>query len=149
MLRRGRDEPGEQRMRASRTRLELRMELAAQIPGMRLQLDDLDQRAIRRQAGKREAMLDEAIAERVRYLVAMPVPLAYLLRAVHGCGTRSIAEPARILAQPHRPTHVGYVLLRLHERDYRVSAIRRELAGVAVIESHDVPCELDNRHLHA
>src|SRR6185312_3950740 len=94
-------------------------------------------------------MLDEAIAERVRHLVAMPVPLAYLLRAVHGCGTRSIAEPARILAQPHRPTHVGYVLLRLHERDYRVSAIRRELAGVAVIESHDVPCELDNRHLHA
>src|SRR6185312_3693891 len=94
-------------------------------------------------------MLDEAITERIRYLVAMPVPLAYLLRSVHGCRTRSLAEPARILAQPHRATHVSYVLLRLHERDDRVSAVRRELAGVAVIESHDVACELDNCHLHA
>src|SRR6185312_8541463 len=94
-------------------------------------------------------MLDETIAERIRYLVAMPMPLAYLLRAVHRCSTRSLAEPARILAQPHSATHVGYMLLRLHERDNRVSAIGRELAGVAVIESHDVACELDNRHLHA
>src|SRR6185437_9797093 len=79
----------------------------------------------------------------------MPVPLAHLLRSVHRRRTRTVAEPARILAQAHRAAHVRDVLLRLHERDHRVAAIRRELARIAVVQSHDVTSKLDDRDLHA
>src|SRR5438093_4643506 len=46
-LRRRGDEPGEERMRTRRTRLQLRMELTADEPRMRLELDDLDELPVR------------------------------------------------------------------------------------------------------
>src|SRR4051794_34453078 len=42
------DEAGEQRMRLERLRLELRVELHGDVPGMRRYLDDLDKLAVER-----------------------------------------------------------------------------------------------------
>src|SRR6185437_13169155 len=148
-FRRGGDESCEQRMRTRWTRLELGMKLTAEIPWMRLQLDDLHERAVRRQTRQSEPMLDEAIAERVGDFVTMPVPLANLLGTVHRGRARTVAQPARILAQSHRATHVGDMLLRLHERDHGISAIRGELARIAVVQSHHVARKLHDGDLHA
>src|SRR6266581_4774102 len=78
-IERGADEAREQRMRAHRPRLQLRMELAADEPGMTGggQLDHLDQGAIGRQARAAHAVLREHVAIGVRDLVAMAVPLAH------------------------------------------------------------------------
>src|SRR5438445_12525191 len=56
---RGGDERAEQRVRGGGARAVLRMELAAEEPGMVLELDDLDELAVRRGAGDAEALLLE------------------------------------------------------------------------------------------
>src|SRR5512137_1419581 len=57
LARQGRsDELPEERMRTARSRLEFRMELAANEPGMRRQLHGLHQRAVGRKAAEQEAV---------------------------------------------------------------------------------------------
>src|ERR1043166_785828 len=68
---RGADESGEQRMRAHGPRLELRMELAADEPGMLRELDHLDERAVGGEPGGAQPELRQDVAIRVRDLVAV------------------------------------------------------------------------------
>src|SRR6185312_17522291 len=59
---RGAHKPREQRMRAHRPRLELGMELAADVPGMVGQLDHLDERAVGREARGTEPIFRKHVA---------------------------------------------------------------------------------------
>src|SRR5688572_2944552 len=63
------DEAGEQRMRARRARLELRMELAADEPWMLGILDDLDELPVGTETGQAQPVLHEHVAVLVRHLV--------------------------------------------------------------------------------
>src|SRR5205823_2692113 len=76
LLARRAHEPGEQRVRPGRARLELGVELAADEPRVIGQLDHLDERAVGGEAGAAHAVFGQHVAIRVRHLVAMTVPLA-------------------------------------------------------------------------
>src|ERR1700682_2930335 len=125
------DEACEEWMGTCGTRLELGVELAANEPGMRLQLHHLDQRSVRRKTTQVESVLDELIAVFVVNLVAMPVALADLRCGIDRGGLRSWSEFARIRPETHRAAHVGNVLLVFHQRNDGVVAFGRELARVA------------------
>src|SRR5688572_27154445 len=60
------DESREQRMRTRRARAQLGVELTPDVPGMRWQLDHLDQRAVRREPAEPQPVLGEEIAVVVR-----------------------------------------------------------------------------------
>src|ERR1700719_1929103 len=96
------DEACEERMRTCGARLKLGVELAADEPGMSLQLHHLDQRSIRRKAAQVESMLDELIAIFVVDLIAMPMALADLGCRINRRGLRSWSKFARISSETHR-----------------------------------------------
>src|SRR5690349_25119766 len=77
------------------------------------------------------------------------MPFADLRHTIELGGERAGAQAARVRTEPHRAAHIRYVLLRFHERDHGVRALRRELARVAVVEPAPVARELDDRRLHA
>src|SRR5688500_10080613 len=77
------------------------------------------------------------------------MPLADLRRSVDLGRSCSRAETAWVRAEAHRSTHVGDVLLRLHERDDGIAALRCKLAGMTVVEADHVARELDYRALHS
>src|SRR5437867_127895 len=129
------DEARKQRMRASRPRLELRVELAPDEPRVLRVLDDLDELAVGAQAAEAQAMLHEQIAIAIGYLVAVPVALADLGNAVDLGRARTARETRWIGAEPHGPAHIGYMLLRFHERNHGVVALGRELRRVAVFQA--------------
>src|SRR2546430_789977 len=143
----GAHEAGEQRVRAHRSRLELRMELAADEPRMIGKLDHLDEGAIGRQAGSPQSILCEHIAIRVRNFVAMAVPFAHFRGVVCLCHPGARAESAGVRAQSHRAAHLLNPLLRAHQRDYWILALGRELARVRVGDLTDVARELDDGRL--
>src|SRR4051812_26477176 len=136
-------------MRSRGARLQLRVELTAHEPRMIRELDHLHELSIRREPAELHAVLHEQVAIRIRHLVAMTVPLTHFSHTVHLSGARAAREPAWVRAESHGAAHVGDVLLRLHERDDWVVALRRELARVAVVEPAHVARELDDRRLHA
>src|SRR2546423_2669981 len=74
----GGDKSSEQRMRPRRPRLQFRMELAADEPGVRLQLDDLDELPVWREATQPHAVLNEELAVPIRNFITMAVTLAHL-----------------------------------------------------------------------
>ena len=69
------DEPGEQRMRRERLRLELRMELHRDVPRMRRQLDDLDELAVERAADDLQPVFGQRLLVEAVELVAVAVTL--------------------------------------------------------------------------
>src|SRR5919106_856798 len=73
----GGDEPSEQRMRTRRARAQLGMELTPDIPGMRWQLDHLDQGAVRREPAEPQTVLGEQVAIGVRHFIPVTVTLAH------------------------------------------------------------------------
>src|SRR5687767_12433807 len=148
-LRSRRDESGEQRMRPRGPRLQLGMELAADVPRMRLQLDDLDEGAVRRQSAQVQAVLDELVAVLVVHFVTVAVSLAHLRRSVDPGSLGSRTQLARVRAEAHGTAHVGDVLLAFHQRNHGIIALRSELARVTVGEADHVAGELDDRGLHS
>src|SRR5689334_9011325 len=146
-LHRSADEAGEQRMRASGTRLQLGMELTTDEPGMRLQLDHLYQRSIRRKAAQIQTVLDEGIAILVVDFIAMSVTLADLWHCIDLRGQSALPEPARIRTQSHRAAHVRDVLLIFHQRDNSVSAFRRKFAGMTIGHPDNIAREFDDCRL--
>src|SRR5215472_4038993 len=76
MLERRADERTKKRMRLHRFRLELGMELAAQIPGMIRQLADFDVDAVRSLAGEFQAVILQNCLVIAIEFVAMPVAFA-------------------------------------------------------------------------
>src|SRR5690606_3182151 len=72
---RGADESLKERVRPIRSGLQLWVELASQVPGMILQLNDLDQAVVGREPRKDEPAPHERRTVLVVYLVAVAVPL--------------------------------------------------------------------------
>src|SRR4051812_35896692 len=101
-------------------RLQLRVELAPDEPGMIHELDDFYQLPIRRQAAELHPVLDEHVAIRIRDLISMTMALTDLGLSVNLCGARATRESAGVRAEAHRAAHVGHVLLRFHQRDNRI-----------------------------
>src|SRR5690606_30269719 len=94
-------------------------------------------------------MLLERLAEPVRHLVAVAMTLAHLGFIVRPCRTSARRYATHVCAQAHGSAHVLHLLLLFHERYDRVRTIRRELAGVAVLDPSHVAGELDDGRLHA
>src|SRR5438552_10184483 len=98
----GVDEAGEQRMRAQRLRLELRMELHGDVPRMSRQLDHLHEFSVRRAAGNPQPFVGERLLVEAVELVAMTMALVDRRRAVDLLAQRAGREQAFILSKPHR-----------------------------------------------
>src|SRR5438477_3878942 len=94
----GVDEAGEQRMRAQRLRLELRMELHGDVPRMSGQLDHLHEFPVRRAAGDPQAFVGERLLVEAIELVAMTMALVDRGRAVDLLPERARCEHALILS---------------------------------------------------
>src|SRR4051812_32459984 len=118
------DESREQRMSARWARLELGMELTADVPWVLRVLDDFHELAVRAQSRQPESVLNELIAVLVGHLVAVTMPLADLRDAIHLGDAGSSGKTRRIRAQAHGSTHVGHVLLRFHQGNHRIVAFR-------------------------
>src|SRR3712207_2458882 len=93
---RRRDEAGEERVRPRRARLELRVELAADEVRVRLELDHLDERAVRREAAQQHAAVRELVAILVGDLVAVAMALADVGGAIDLGRARAAREAARV-----------------------------------------------------
>src|SRR5580658_3512939 len=124
------DEGLEQGVDLRRTRAELGMELRAQEERVVLDLEDLDERAVRRETREHDPLLPEAVAVLVVELVAVPVPLLDLDRAVGLVSLAALLERARVEAEAHGPALLVDLLLLLEERDHRVRRARVELRRV-------------------
>src|SRR6185437_13432087 len=95
VYRRG-DESGEERMRPGGPRLKLGVKLAADEPGMRRQLDDLDELTVGRQAAQLHAVLHEQVAVGIRDFISVAVPLAHFRLAVDLRGAGTASQPAGV-----------------------------------------------------
>src|SRR5215210_7735655 len=82
-LHRRADEARKQWVRTRWTGLELGVELAADVPRVRLQLHHLHQRSVGRQSAEIESVLDELVAVLVVDFVTVAMTLTYLRGAVN------------------------------------------------------------------
>src|SRR5690606_14324055 len=139
----------EERMRTHGARLELRMKLAPHEPRMVIQLHYLNECPVRRQSAEYQTIVLERLPESVRHLVAVPMAFTHLGCTVGTCRTSSCREATDVGTQTHAAAHVLHLLLRLHERDNRVVALGRELAGVAVFNGAHVARKLYDGCLHS
>ena len=95
-----------ERMRVEGFRTEFRMELNGDEPGVVREFDDLDELAVRRFSGHEESVLCECLLIRPVELVAMPMPFVNDVTVVNLPSTGLFGKLTRILAQPHRASHV-------------------------------------------
>ena len=72
-----------------------------------------------------------------------------VLALIYIKGTRVLAEHALVGTESHRTTHVGDVLLLLHDVDDVVVGLLVHLTAVGVGIAQDVAGKLDDHHLHA
>src|ERR1700687_2610307 len=93
-------------MRFQRLRLELRMELAADEPGMVGGLNNLDIRSVRRPSGNFQTCTDEGLLIIAVEFVTMPVALADFERPIGARRKGSGLELAGPRTEPHRPAHL-------------------------------------------
>src|SRR6187200_2376422 len=97
------DELAEERRRARRARLELRMELARDEPRVVGELDDLDQSALLERPGHDEPGVDHPLSKLVVHLVAVAVSLVDDRLGVRLQRARALLELDRLGAETHRP----------------------------------------------
>src|SRR4051794_9251127 len=143
------DELAEERRRAGRPRLELRMELAGDEPRVTRELDDLDQPPLLEGPADDEPGVDESRPEVVVDLVAVAVPLVddrfrvRLLRA----GARG--ELDRLRAEPHRPAQVLDLFLLWKQIDDGIRRLGIHLRRVGTVEADHMARVLGDRDVHA
>src|SRR5262245_43773434 len=142
------DEGPEQRMRLERLRLELGMELAAQIPRMTGNLADLDIRAVRRLARAPQPRRGQNIFIFAIELVAVPMPLADLGGSVGLVREAPFLQKTRPRPQPHGAAQLVDAL-ELAKLVY--DAVRRarvEFARIGALQAAHVARVLDYHGLH-
>src|SRR5712692_8246666 len=93
-------------MRLEWPRLELRMKLHADEPGMILILDHLGQESIGRHAGKPHAVLLEPVLIAGIDLIAVAVALGNLDGAIYFAYPTAALEEREIGAEPHRAAEI-------------------------------------------
>src|SRR5439155_6172232 len=143
------DEPGEERMRPVGPAAELGMELAGHEPGVVLQLDDLDEAAVRRLAGHDHARGLERRTVVVLHLEAVAMALVDDLLTVRLGRLRAGREAGRVEAQAHRAALLLHLALVGHEVDDRMLREQVELGRVGPLGTEDVAGELDDPALEA
>src|SRR5258706_4802374 len=146
-------------MSGARGRGEFGMELAADEPGMRRQLDHLAQLLPLGEAGDAQALVLQALNVLVVDLVAMTMALVDHVRAVDLAREAPGLERSALSAQTHRPAEIGLLVTALdpavavlpfgHERNHRVERVAVEFGRVRPGQAHHVARELDHRELHA
>src|SRR5690606_18532331 len=101
---RRRHEAAEERVRVRRARPQLGVRLRRDVVRMHVarKLDELDEVAVRRQAGEDETRFGELLAVRVVDLVTVAVALVHQRRAVHLLRHGSLGQVRRVQAQAHR-----------------------------------------------
>src|SRR5467141_2067449 len=159
VLQSGLDERRKERMAAAGRRGEFRMELAADEPRVRWQLDHFAQLLALGQAGNAQALVLQPL-----YVLALdfvPVAVAFVdhVRAVDLAREAPGLERGALGAQAHRAAEIGLFVAALdaavavlpfgHERDHRVRRVAVEFRAVRAREPDDVARKLDHRELHA
>src|SRR5262245_51356175 len=145
----GLDESGEQRVRLERLRRELRVELHRDIPGMRRQLDDLDELAVERAAHDLESLVGERLLVQAVELVAVAVATVDHVAAVERVGPGSRLQLTGVRPETHRAAEIvdaEQVAQLVNELGRRV---RRAFGRVRVGESDDVARVFDGGPLEA
>src|SRR5438128_12227213 len=99
------------------------MELAGDKPGMPGQLDDLHEAPLLEGARDDQASVDEALAEVVVDLVAVPVALVDYRLAVGLLRPRPGGELDRLCAEPHRAAELLNLLLLGQQADHRIRGL--------------------------
>src|SRR5437879_4614349 len=155
----GLDESGKERMAAAGRRGEFRVELAADEPRMRRQLDHLAQLLALGEAGNAQALVLQSLHVLVVDLVAVAMALVDHIRAVDLSREAPGLERRALSAQAHRPAEIGLFVATLdpavavlplgHERDHRVRRVAIEFGAVRARGADDVSREFDHRELHA
>src|SRR5947209_1079813 len=158
VLQRGLDERRKERMAAAGRRREFRMELAADEPGVRRQLDRLAELLALGEPGNAQALVFQTLHVLVVDFVTMAVAFVDHVRAVDLAREAPGLEHGALGAQPHRPAEIGFFVAALdaavavlpfgHERDHRVRRVAVEFRAVRAREPDDVARELDHRELH-
>src|SRR6266478_248885 len=159
VLQRGLDESGKERMATAGRRGEFRVELAADQPGMRRQLDHFAQLLALGEAGNPQALVLQSLHVLVVDLIAVAVAFVDHVRAVDLAREAPGLERGALSAQAHRPAEIGLFVAALdaavavlplgHERDHRVRRVAVEFRAVRAREADDVSREFDHRELHA
>ena len=147
-LRRRAHELAEQRLGARGPRVELGVELGGDEEGVVGELDDLDQPLVRRGPAGHEALVLEPAPKQVVDLVTMAVALVDHRLAEDLPRPRAVVELHRVRAEPHRPPHVGDLLLLGQQVDHREGGLRVELGRVGTVHPRHVAGELDHGRLH-
>ena len=107
-------------MRSGGTALKLWMELAAKHEGMVLDLGNLDQSFVRREAGQHQARFGEWLSIFVVKLKTMPVSLVDDFSLVSPGRKGAFYQAAGITAQAHRASQVGNISLVGHQINDRI-----------------------------
>src|SRR6266568_3367719 len=159
VLQSGLDERRKERMAAAGRRGEFRMELAADEPRVRWQLDHLAQLLALGEAGGAQALVLQSLHVLVVHLVAMAVAFVDHVSAVDLAREAPGLERGALSSQPHRAAEIGLFVAALdaavavlplgHERDHRVRRVAVEFRAVRAREADDVSREFDHRELHA
>src|SRR5207247_7142132 len=123
----GLDESGKERMAAAGRRGEFRVELAADQPGMRRQLDHFAQLLALGEAGNAQALVLQSLHVLVVDLVAVTVAFVNHVRAVDLAREAPGLERDARSAQAHRPAASGLSVAALASAA-AVPAIRRDRA---------------------
>src|SRR6266581_6304625 len=152
------DESREQRVSGTRGRGEFWMELAADEPGVRRQLDHLAQLLALGEAGEAQALVLQSLHVLVVDFVAVAVAFVDQVRAVDLAREAPGLERCALSAQAHRPAEIGLFVAALdaavaalplgHERDHRVRRVAVKFRAVRAREADDVSREFDHRELH-
>src|SRR5690348_9835120 len=133
------DESREQRMRLQGLGLELRMKLDRDVPGMRGQLDDLDELSIERPADDVEAIFSECSFEQAVEFVPMAVAFVDDFALVERVRLRTGLQLTRIRAEPHRSTELVDAEQIAQFVDDVAGRIGRAFGRVRIRKSTNVP----------
>src|SRR5712691_10611187 len=141
-------ELAEERGGPRRARLELRMELTCDEPGVIGQLDDLDESPFLERAGHDQPRLDECGSVVVVDLVAVAVTFVHHRLAVRFLRARAFRERHRLRPESHRAAEVLDLLLLGQEIDHRMRRLGIHLRRVRALQAEHVTRELGHRDVH-
>src|SRR5256885_10419304 len=130
------DERREERMSATGRRGEFRVELAADQPGMRRQLDHFAQLLPLGEAGNAQALVLQSLHILVVDLIAVAVAFVDHVRAVDLACEAPRLERGALSPQPHRPAEIGFFVAAL---DAAVAILPRSEEHTSELQS---PCNL-------
>src|SRR5207249_8780876 len=159
VLQSGLDERRKERMAAAGRRREFGVELAADEPRVRWQLDHLAQLLALGEAGNAQRIVLRSLHVLVILLVPLAVAFADHVSAVDLAREAPGLERGALSPQPHRAAEVGLLVAALHaavavlpldhERDARVRRVAVVFRAVPARQDGDVSGELDDRVLPA